>query len=79
MAPAMKEHPHAQIVAACDPNEDVRTRFGAEYGIPVYGWLKDMIEYSSLDAVYIASPHQFHCEQVVEASRMGCTSSSKSP
>lgn len=71
MAPAMKEHQDAEIVAACDPNEDVRTRFGAEYGIPAYGSLKDMIANSSLDAVYIASPHQYHCEQVIEASRHG--------
>jgi phthalate 4,5-cis-dihydrodiol dehydrogenase len=71
MAPAMKDHPYADIVAACDPNEDVRTRFGAEYGIPTYATLEEMLEASSLDAVYIASPHQFHCEHVLEASEHG--------
>jgi len=71
MAPAMKDHPDAVIAAACDPNEDVRTRFGAEYGIPVYATLAEMIQGTQLDAVYVASPHQFHSEQVVEASRHG--------
>lgn len=71
MAPAMREHPHARIVAACDPNEDVRTRFGQEYGIPVFGSLREMIEHGALDAIYVASPHQYHCQQVIEASAHG--------
>jgi phthalate 4,5-cis-dihydrodiol dehydrogenase len=71
MAPAMRNHPHAQIVAACDPNEDVRTRFGAEYGIPTYATIDEMLQGGQLDAVYIASPHQFHCEHVLKASERG--------
>jgi len=71
MAPVMRQHPDAQIVAACDPNEDVRTRFGEAYGIPVFASLKDMMEGAKLDAVYVASPHQYHCEQVIQASVKG--------
>lgn len=71
MAPAMKEHPDAEIASACDPNSEVRTMFGAEYGVPTYATLSEMIAGESLDAVYIASPHQFHCEQVLEASAHG--------
>jgi phthalate 4,5-cis-dihydrodiol dehydrogenase len=71
MAPAMKDHPHAEIVAACDPNEDVRTRFGQEYGISTYASMDEMLNASGLDAVYIASPHQFHCEHVLKASARG--------
>ncbi|AUL17601.1 oxidoreductase, NAD-binding domain protein [Bordetella bronchiseptica E014] len=71
MAPAMRHHPDAQIVAACDPNEDVRERFGKEYGIPVFATLAEMMRHVQMDAVYIASPHQFHCEHVVQASEQG--------
>jgi phthalate 4,5-cis-dihydrodiol dehydrogenase len=71
MAPAMKDHPNAEIVAACDPNEDVRTRFGQEYGIPAYATVEEMIKGSKLDAIYIASPHHFHCEHVLKASEHG--------
>jgi phthalate 4,5-cis-dihydrodiol dehydrogenase len=68
MAPAMNAHANAQIVAACDPNEELRTRFGAAYGIATYASLDAMLEAAALDAVYIASPHQFHCEQVLKVS-----------
>lgn len=71
MAPAMKSHPSAEIVAACDPNEDVRNRFGKEYDISVYATLAEMIAGAEMDAVYVASPHQLHCEHVLEASKAG--------
>ncbi|MGE4369758.1 MAG: Gfo/Idh/MocA family protein [Burkholderiaceae bacterium] len=71
MAPAMRQHPDAQIVAACDPSEDVRTRFGEAYQIPVYSTLKDMLEAGDLDAVYVASPHQYHCDHVELVSQFG--------
>ncbi|MGB6104306.1 MAG: Gfo/Idh/MocA family oxidoreductase [Pusillimonas sp.] len=71
MAPAMKSHPSAEIVAACDPNEDVRRRFGEEYGIPVFATLTEMIAGTEMNAVYVASPHQLHCEHVLEASKAG--------
>lgn len=44
MAPAMKRHPHARIVAAREPKEDVRRGFGAEYDIPTYTTLSEMID-----------------------------------
>lgn len=71
MAPAMRSHPNAEIVAACDPNTDTRAAFGNDYQIPVYETLEEMIANSDLDAVYIASPHQYHCQQVIEASEHG--------
>src|SRR5690625_1250848 len=39
--------------------------------MPVFASLDEMIGNVDLDAVYIASPHQFHCEQVIEASKHG--------
>ena len=71
MAPVMRQHPDAEIVAACDPNDDVRTRFGEAYDIPVFSSLQEMMDGAQLDAVYVASPHQFHCEQVLQASAKG--------
>lgn len=71
MAPAMKRHPNAQIVAACDPNVQVRAAFGRDYDIATYDSLQAMLDGTDLDAVYIASPHQYHCEQVVLAAGRG--------
>jgi phthalate 4,5-cis-dihydrodiol dehydrogenase len=71
MAPPMKQHPNAEIVAACDPNADIRAAFGSDYAVPTYDSLTAMLDNSELDAVYIASPHQYHCEQVVLAAGRG--------
>lgn len=71
MAPAMRTHPDVLIAAACDPNTDVRDRFGADYGIPTFGTLAEMLRAVELDAVYVASPHQYHCEHVLVAASAG--------
>lgn len=71
MAPVMRQHPDVEIVAACDPNEAVRKQFGEVYGIPVFATLQEMMENAQLDAVYVAAPHQYHCEQVIQASEKG--------
>lgn len=71
MAPDLKAHPNVEIVGACDPNEAVRNAFGKDYGIPVFASLTELIEKVGPEAVYIASPHQFHAENVIEASRHG--------
>ncbi|MGE8630781.1 Gfo/Idh/MocA family protein [Achromobacter denitrificans] len=71
MAPAMKQHPKAAIVAACDPNPETRAAFGKDYGIPTYENLAAMLDGTELDAVYVASPHQYHCEHVVLAAERG--------
>jgi len=71
MAPDLKEHPDIDLVAACDPNTDVRERFGHDYRIPTFPNLTDMLSSTNLDGVYIASPHQHHCEQVLEAAEKG--------
>lgn len=71
MGPDLAAHPMVELVAACDPNEDVRGRFGADRGVRTYASLGEMIEKEKLDAVYIASPHQFHADNVVEAAARG--------
>lgn len=71
MAPAMRAHPRAEIVAACDPNADIRERFGADYGIRTFATLQEMLASAEFDAVYIASPHQYHCEHVLLAAERG--------
>ena len=49
MAPDLRAHPNVEIVAACDPNEDVRGRFGADHGIETYPTLGAMLSAAKLD------------------------------
>ncbi len=62
----------ADIVAACDVDGDRMKARADEYGISqTYTDLGRMLESSSLDAVIVASPMQFHVEQTVAALNRG--------
>lgn len=71
MGPDLQAHPDVEVVGACDPNAEVRGRYGSEQGIPVFATLGEMLREIKPDAVYIASPHQFHAENVIEAAQLG--------
>ncbi len=71
MGPDLKAHPDVEVVGACDPNGEVRERFGSEQKVPTYANLTDLLREAKPDAVYIASPHQFHAENVIEAACRG--------
>jgi UDP-N-acetyl-2-amino-2-deoxyglucuronate dehydrogenase len=56
-------NPHIEIAAACDVNQAAAEALASEYGIPhVYTDYRDMLANTSLDAVYIAVPHNLHLE-----------------
>ncbi len=55
MGPDLNVHPDVELVAACDPNEDVRNRFTADHRIQSFGSLGEMLRETRPDAVYIAS------------------------
>lgn len=65
--PALAAHPEIEIVAGCDPNEAARTGFGYlgfETADELFSW-------GEFDAVYIASPHEFHAEHTIMATDFG--------
>ncbi len=59
------------MVAAADPNEDNRRRFAAEFGAKVYESDHAMCGDSGIDAVYIATPHQWHATNTRVAAAAG--------
>jgi phthalate 4,5-cis-dihydrodiol dehydrogenase len=69
MLPTFANHPLIRFAAACDPRADARARFSADFGANVYERAEDLCADPSLDAIYIASPHQFHVEHVTLAAR----------
>ena len=71
MGPDLKAHPNVELVGACDPSEETRTRFCGDYQIPAFATLAELLDTAKPDAVYIASPHQFHADHVIEAARRG--------
>jgi phthalate 4,5-cis-dihydrodiol dehydrogenase len=71
MLPSLLAHPHVRLVAAADPNPEARARFEADFGGTTYASADALCASPGVDAVYIASPHQFHAADVLTAARNG--------
>lgn len=68
---ALLEHPNLRIVAGTDPREDARAAFASRFGCSVYLTLDAMLEDPDVEAIYIASPHEFHAAQTIAAAHAG--------
>jgi phthalate 4,5-cis-dihydrodiol dehydrogenase len=71
MLPTLANHPKLRLVAATDPRPDACRRFAEEFGARTYETAEALAADPDVDAVYIASPHQFHVTQVRIAARAG--------
>jgi phthalate 4,5-cis-dihydrodiol dehydrogenase len=71
MLPTYLAHPRIRLVAACDPRPDARARFASDFSANVYESADALCADPSVQAVYVASPHQFHVEHVKLAAKHG--------
>lgn len=71
MLPTFASHPLIAMVAASDPRSDARERFAAEFGAKVYEDARALCADPEVQAVYVASPHQFHVDHVRLAAAHG--------
>ncbi len=71
MLPSLAAHPHVRVDAAADPNPDARARFEADFGGRTYADADALCADPALDAVYVASPHQFHVGHTLAAANAG--------
>jgi phthalate 4,5-cis-dihydrodiol dehydrogenase len=72
MRPTLAWHPRVQLVACVDPRTEARARFAAEFpGSRAYETLDAMLHDAAVEAVYIATPHQFHAAGAIAAARAG--------
>ncbi|MDQ8757427.1 Gfo/Idh/MocA family oxidoreductase [Sphingosinicella sp. LHD-64] len=69
--PALAAHPAVRLAGAADPRAEALEAFGRDYGARTYGDHTALLADDAIDAVYIASPHQFHAEQAIAAARAG--------
>ena len=64
--------PNSELLAVCSVVEnevkEVQKAWGVKYGYTSY---EEMLENKELDAIFIASPSGFHCEQIKCALRKG--------
>jgi phthalate 4,5-cis-dihydrodiol dehydrogenase len=71
MRPALAHHPNVQLVAAADPREEARARFSAEFHGRSFESVEALCADRDVDAVYIATPHQFHAQNAITAAQHG--------
>jgi predicted dehydrogenase len=71
-ARALGRVPDAELVAVSSRTADRAAEFAAQHGAPrSYGSLGAMLEDSTVDVVYIASPHSEHCREALLAVEAG--------
>ena len=71
MLPTFVHDSRIQLVGATDPIEAARAQFSSDFGAPVYESVEALCASPDIEAVYIASPHQFHAEHVCLAAAYG--------
>ncbi len=64
-------HPEVKITAAADVRAEARTAFASDFGAEAYESVEDLCRDPHVDAVYIATPHQFHRDHVLLAAQYG--------
>ncbi|MFT0172673.1 Gfo/Idh/MocA family oxidoreductase [Paraburkholderia mimosarum] len=71
MLPTFLRDPRVQLVAACDPREEARRQFAADFAAPVYADVASLAHDRNVEIVYVASPHQFHAQHTEIAAANG--------
>lgn len=71
MLPTFLGDRRVQLVAACDPRPSARAQFERDFGAATHGDIEALARDPSVEAIYIASPHQFHAEHTRVAAHTG--------
>ena len=71
MLPSLAAHPDVRLVAAADPRAEARDAFARQFGGQTFVDAADLLDHGSVDAVYIATPHQVHAQHVIMAAERG--------
>jgi phthalate 4,5-cis-dihydrodiol dehydrogenase len=71
MLPTFLADERVQLVGACDPRAQARKQFEADFDAPAFDDIKALARLPEVDAIYIASPHQFHAAHTRMAASHG--------
>src|SRR5262245_2461205 len=71
MLPAMARHPTIHVTAAADLHREHLDRFQEDFGGMAFTDAADLCASTDVDAVYVASPHQYHAEHTTLAASHG--------
>src|SRR5215510_15015184 len=71
MLPTLARDPRVALVAAADQRPEARTLFGTEFNAQTYDSVESLCTNAAVEAVYVATPHQFHAEHAAVAANAG--------
>jgi phthalate 4,5-cis-dihydrodiol dehydrogenase len=71
MIRAARNDPRIVLAAGADPLPRPREAFARDFGATAYDDFRGLCADRSVEAIYIASPHQFHAQQAIEAMAHG--------
>lgn len=71
MAPIAAQHQRMALTAIADANPALLERARCDFRVESHRDAESLVRSASIDAVYIATPHQFHAEHVLMAVEQG--------
>src|SRR5450432_1414239 len=71
MLPTFAGDPRLALVAAADTRAEARQRFSADFSAKSYGTVEELCADPTVEAVYVATPHQYHAQHAVLAAQHG--------
>src|SRR5258705_1825372 len=71
MMPTLVRHPNIRLVAATDPRAEALARFATDFAANTYASVQELCADPNVDAVYVATPHQYHAQHVEMAASAG--------
>jgi phthalate 4,5-cis-dihydrodiol dehydrogenase len=71
MAPTLAADSRVRLVAAADPRAEARRQFEADFGGRGYATVEELCADPGVQAVYVATPHQFHAQHATLAAAAG--------
>ena len=71
MLPTFLGDGRVKLVAGCDPRAEARAQFERDFRAPAYADIDALVRDGAVEAVYVASPHQFHAAQTRVAAAHG--------
>jgi phthalate 4,5-cis-dihydrodiol dehydrogenase len=71
MLPTFLQDNRVQLVGACDPREEARAQFARDFAAPAHRSIEELAADPAVEAIYIASPHQFHADNTRTAAGSG--------
>jgi phthalate 4,5-cis-dihydrodiol dehydrogenase len=71
MLPTLAADERVALVAAADPRPEARARFAAEFGGRAHDSVEALCRDADVDAVYVATPHEYHARHAIAAAEAG--------